>query len=746
MRKKIFLLLVFLVSFMGFGIDARAEAVDHSLNYDIEKFELSDNNILTIEGWGFIHNYDNYGYGTGVESYYSNNINRSLNESAALHLYFYFRSGNSIVGKNFDGSYAEEVSFIVGSDFTYDMCYKGSDTNQCVGNSYVYKNLKFKINIDLNKYFGIFNSGSNYSLYLLGRLGNVEKEVEVAVAEGVTNKTATEMFEISKLSNKIDVSGNHIIFSGSDFWRLTSNDSNLFYYGRRGKTKSGDYYDYILYYGDTLCVDGSAPRNGWDCSTTKFGPGDYLIGCGWNFDGKIDSPNGDGAHYTTRKCIQPSSSESDNYKIISARFVNVIGSVKIKFKGSSDHVCNISNGTLNACTGGSIENNCSMMTVYDDEKNISAVVSIKESSNITPGEDADYIDNYNSYFGIDYSKYNIVKGKTFHYALTYTNTASWSFVEKNYGNVFESDGDKVIRDKMKDYYKEINKEDFAAKVSIKSNDREEFNAAGIWDCKEKGGTKKEFASGSTTLICKYNLKYLYIDGNGEDTYGDILKNSNGDELTLGRNFYIPLSYEKDKFTWEVNSSSSLNTVKVRTNKDVKTPNSSLLAIDIISSSSSDDNNQCSIKIIDSNDVPDVPDGNYSGDSSGDSSGDPGYNFNSEYVDDKLYVYRTVDVNNPFPDGYIPKNWNNKDFIKRLKSSYDNLQKPDYETVPMTAKIINSVREIDTVYTSWEDTITSGSDNSGSNNFVSEHTYFNTIYSGKHCKYGLYNSKCDERVW
>ena len=59
---------------------------------------------------------------------------------------------------------------------------------------------------------------------------------------------------------------------------------------------------------------------------------------------------------------------------------------------------------------------------------------------------------------------------------------------------------------------------------------------------------------------------------------------------------------------------------------------------------------------------------------------------------------------------------------------------------VTAKIINSVREIDTVYTSWEDTITSGSDNSGSNNFVSEHTYFNTIYSGKHCKYGLYNSK------
>ena len=297
---------------------------------------------------------------------------------------------------------------------------------------------------------------------------------------------------------------------------------------------------------------------------------------------------------------------------------------------------------------------------------------------------------------------------------------------------------------MRDYYNEIGN-NFAANVSIKSNDIEKFNTAGTWDC--TGGKKDEFVNDNktTTLICKYNLKYLYIDGNGEDTYGDILENSNGDELTLGRNFYIPLSYKKDKFTWEVNSSSSLNTVKVRTNKDVRTPNSSLLAIDIISSSSSDDNNQCSIKIVDSNDVPVVPDDNYSGDS----SGDPGYNSNIEYVDDKLYVYRTVDVNNPFPDGYIPKNWNNKDFIKRLKSSYDNLQKPDYETVPMTAEIINSVRKIDTVYTSWEDTITSGSDNSGSNNFVSNNnnsTYFNTIYSGKHCKFGLYNSKCDERVW
>ena len=686
MRKKIFLLLVFLVSFMGFGIDVRAEAVDYSLLYDVTSFDISETQI-GIKGFAVRHNFNN--------------------DNPKINIFFEDSSGNRVV--DFDVSKT--------NDSLYDWYCQRNRDNTCNGYfSYRYDGVVFDAKLNLSDFSNssVFKYNTNYTLKIQVCLRNDGCSIveELGVPKGVVSGKNKDI-EITNSTDRMTIYTSSSRLLSSNWGFGTIQDGDVYW------EQNSSYKILSVIKGGSSCTSGA----------TKYS---Y---CPNLYELSYKHIYGD----CVRKGISGFASPGDQCSAYaSAAWVKPNGRVTIKFNGSSDHVCNISNGTLNACTGGSIENNCSKMTVYDDEKNISAVVSIKESSNITPGEDADYIDNYNSYFGIDYSKYNIVKGKTFHYALTYTNTASWSIVERNYGNLSQSEGDQAISAKMRNYYNEIGN-NFVVNVSIKSNDIEKFNTAGTWDC--TGGKKDEFVNDNktTTLICKYNLKYLYIDGNGEDTYGDILENSNGDELTLGRNFYIPLSYKKDKFTWEVNSSSSLNTVKVRTNKDVKTPNSYLLAIDIISSSSSDDNNQCSIKIVDSNDVPD---GNYSGDS----SGDPGYNSNSEYVDDKLYVYRTVDVNNPFPDGYIPKNWNNKDFIKRLKSSYDNLQKPDYETVPMTAEIINNVRRIDTVYISWEDTITSGSDNSGSNNFVGNATYFNTIYSGKHCKFGLYNSKCDGRVW
>lgn len=727
MKKKIILLLIFIVSFMEFGIEANAE--EHELLYSVDSLNIESSSKIKMNGWAFVHNYNQCGGSgctydfkptSGVMQNINDFISREQKVAASKDYdyvaYYFSKNGTTpyklSISINIRESNKTTDPVIYSSncsaygagctDGVINLEYVPTDLfswmcnevgSECQG--YITNNVGFNATIDLSK----LDAGKNYYFFIGVRLNNGyvgEKTI------GVSKAVVPKKFDTIEGDN-----GKSYMYSFNDgskiklsnLYSVVKNINNL---GREGKIYKFDDNN-VLFHKDSY---GSFISGGKYTITAAYDYDDYKI-----ISEKAHS------YLTLFYCFNDGSCGPASWFDTESE-----EGFKITKEPPNDHICNVEKGVIDACTGGSVENNCSKMTVYAsvNGQTISAVVSIKESSTISPGEDENFVDNYNSYFGIDYSKYNIVRGKTFHYALTYTNTASWSFVERNYGNVSESDGDKVIRDKMKDYYKEINKEDFAAKVSIKSNDREEFNAAGIWDCKEEGGTKKEFASGSTTLICKYELKYLNVDGNGKDTY-----NESESSTSIGRNFYIPSLYNKDKLTWEI-SGPELTTVEVRTDKVNKNVTSSLLKIEINSNS-----NKCYINVVGSNVTPDT-------------SGDPGYNPDTVYKDDKLYVYRSVSVNDPFPDGNIPENWNNVNLINRLKGSYQNISNPDYETVPLTTSVVKQIRSLDTIYTKWDDTITSSADNSGNNNFVRNANYFNII-RGKHCKFGLYKPECDERV-
>ncbi len=701
MRKKIVLLLIFIVSFMGFSLNASADVrrssnpicatkgknVDYSLNYDVEDFKIVNGNLY-ISGWVVRHNCDNYG---------------GINLDVSFRL---VSSDGKVVGIDSSGNILDDfkVNF-VSRDLTYDYCYRNVNNDTCTGEYLDYNNVGFNINLPLEKYLSQLSNNEwslkiHYKFYYFDSKNQkipIEGDENLAVYTTKVDSTSFKnaSFKLFGVGDKVDIIGNHVNYTKEKvyYWKLAKG----YVVSKRVEGTNGSPSTYTL-------------KNAGASAALDYG----FNNCGFDYANQIG--------LTEKKCIGPGTAVDTS---ISSIFVKASGAVKIKYVGSNDHICNVSSGTIDACTGGSIENNCSKMTVYTsvNGQNISAVVNINESSTISPGEGIDYVDDYNSYFGIDYSKYNIVKGKTFHYALTYTNTASWSIVERNYGSVSVNTGDAAIREKMKSYYTEIGS-NFVANVSIKSNDSEKFDTAGSWTC--TGGTKEEFASGNTTLTCKYELKYLYIDGSGKDSYVEEKIVNNGVELTLGRNFYIPLSYDKDKFTWEVSSSSELTTVKVRTNKENRNVTDYLLKTGINSNS-----NKCYINVVGPN---------YNPNTSGDSSGDPG----NEYVSDKLYVYRSVSISNPFPDGNIPENWNNVNLINRLKNSYQNINNPDYETVPLTASVVKQIRSLDTIYTKWDDTVTSSANNSGNNNFVRNANYFNII-KGKHCKFGLYKPECDERV-
>lgn len=70
MKKKIVLLLIFIVTFMEFGIEVNASRdkprcdvgthKDYSLNYDIEEMKMVGKRLY-IKGWVVKHNCDTYG-------------------------------------------------------------------------------------------------------------------------------------------------------------------------------------------------------------------------------------------------------------------------------------------------------------------------------------------------------------------------------------------------------------------------------------------------------------------------------------------------------------------------------------------------------------------------------------------------------------------------------------------------------------------------------------------------------------
>ena len=110
---------------------------------------------------------------------------------------------------------------------------------------------------------------------------------------------------------------------------------------------------------------------------------------------------------------------------------------------------------------------------------------------------------------------------------------------------------------------------------------------------------------------------------------------------------------------------------------------------------------------------------------------------SDVISDGLYLYRSVNVNNPFPNGAIPQNWNNEHYISRLKNSYSN--NLDYKTQVLNLDIVNKLRDINDIYTNWNDTNTGYGNPSGKNIYI-VNDYYSKI-NGKYCKYGFFDDKC-----
>ncbi len=713
MRKKIVLLIIFLVSFIGFGIEVKASRdnpscdvgtyKDYSLNYDIEKMEVVDKK-LHISGWVVKHNCDTYG---------DHNFSVS----------FRFVNGTNIVGVDSNGEILKdfEVDF-KDRDLTYAYCYKDAN-NHCTDTHFIYDFVGFDIYIPLDEYLSQL-SNNEWSLKIYSKFwyydssGNqrfMNDEEDLAVYEGNFDSESFEnsSFKLTGVGSEVDIIGNHVKYNYEDsyYWKLTAGIDGIERYVVTGKEWYSDYriYRYKL-------------KNGGVSAAKTYD----FNNCGFDYAKEVG--------LYEKACIGPGD-KTETY--INSTFVKPYGVIKFKYTGGDtipDEVCTIGNDSINSCESKNLLYNCDKMkirTTSDDGTILAAYVKINEYGRFT----------MTSSVG---SNVEVIAGQGFPIGMSYIYNLSWEMSDivcngfdevechkKLYYNLNYISFENVSSDTLQ---RKLNTTGVTETAKFKKNTDEDLSFAGSWECNGEINDVSNATSGGATIICQYKIKDAYINfDTGYITYSD--KSGQDRFKNLGSYFYIPLNYSSDKFNWNV-VSENISLVKVRTVKE----NYSFSV-----SHNWNIDTECYVNVKKGPfGPPDDP-------------GDPGDEINIVYrsvdtdissdestLDSNLKLYYLEEGTNWYNYFYdINDDGNkslNKSHFNRIKTSFNNLH---YSTKTLTnSKIKSLLKDYDSEnYTNW-----SNIDSSGISSFVKDSSYFKPINLGIgniHCKWGEFNeATCD----
>lgn len=708
MRKKIILLLIFIVSFLGFGLNVKADLsrseyektcwsganIDHSLTYNITKFVVDSNDNLSINGWAFIHNCDNYGGSVPLPSEGVWWSSRKISDRSRLvvKIVFVNESNNSKYEKavNFDGSV---------SDWSQFLKYGNSS------DGWYYKNIGFNFNVNLNDVANSIGNGTismkinaslpdyNPNWVITEDLAVYDNRKNLNQSEKIIDIADENKFEILNPSDRVRVTGNRVVHTsisgqGTWYWALTSKKSGLSY-----KAKNW-YYDgdgmlwYELYYGNSVSAD----------------PSQVFSICGWEYDKNIDGDYG-------YPCYQPTNS-TDNSKAIRGIFVMAVGKIRFKFNGSNNFVCSATSGldaTIKDCNG-TAKATCDKMTVFNGNKN-----SLGEVNNLSEEISFSMDDNYSSM--------KIYAGGGFPFGMTFIDTISW-------------ENDKTVKDAAalkqtimntyfvggRGYLNEIKSKLQNGFNSMKQGDELKLSDAdvGSWSCSNEGNYINKIVTKCTYRV---NTAYLYYVNSGKISYTQSENSING-----GNKFYVALSYELEQYRWQMKTG-NLSILKIRTSKDSYVPNVTFnFKIDTpdirsVLPDSNGNGKACYINV--------YQDFYHTGDGDGDGTDDGDTLINTNEV---KFSYRTVNISYPFPNNVKADNWSdycdNHNCSAVFKESYNdgNLE---YKTKPLTGSVLTSINRLDNTLYGYKGF--NSIDIYGSNSFISDR-YFETR-NGRHCYIG-----------
>lgn len=211
--KKVLLLLTTFVITLFINTPVKAASLDHSLIYDIEKFEVTKETI-TFEGWAFINNFHNYGGS-------STNISILANDTVAGKIEYNSTKNSSLYEAN-----------CIRYTGLNQPCIESHDASTCkigvLSSSCKFDNVGFKVTFSISELIEKLGKDKTITFKLKVTTQGVTKSTNVAVPSTVSNVQNGDVIEgdnttieISGISNTATIrveDGRVLASDGSFLW------------------------------------------------------------------------------------------------------------------------------------------------------------------------------------------------------------------------------------------------------------------------------------------------------------------------------------------------------------------------------------------------------------------------------------------------------------------------------------------------------------------------------------------------
>lgn len=651
MKKKIFLFLFIIITSLSLLENVKAEKGNcGAVRYDVTNLNIRDEKI-TFTGWAFINctqNYTNYkgndssivksgggqkikiraidsnGNQVGSEKEVNGSIVNNINYNFYCQQY-YFQTEKSECQKAYNGTFP--------SSGWNNRCTDGVASSQCL-----YQNIGFSITFNTSEWnvedgtqirFQIAVTNRDYQNKYNRSYSNWETlSLNKAIKPDIKNNPNIEIVKNSSgesvkviISEGIfrDINGNYVV-------ETSDGTKGSCAHVRKDYAHCAPYSWSDAVEGEVYKISSSTIgefKNGYSASTinefkilgntTTYSPGRYIVYVEKGWRGERKRYPG-----------------SDKEMVLYASWVKPTGEFVIKVY--NDKKCKPSQPNIKAScnsSSSSFSSTCEKLTVKtndaNDEIKSKANVKISQTGSITT-----ILTPTNTY-----------AGGGFKFGIMYHNTISWSLVEQYKGTI--EDITKEMQAKLKENFVD----GFGLKNVKFGNEQipDDYFKQNI-KCQETGS----FTNGNTlTTMC-----IVYLPNSVVEEYTGKVTYKQGDNLGLNNKYYTPIDWNSNKKYEVVATISGMDRLKESSVKaDSKDKNKAWTGTWEYTLNGSKDN--CDINLYPLYGQP------------------TGGKKNLKYT----FIYRPIDLNNPFPNRNPGMNWydwyNIERNKERLESSYNREQ-------------------------------------------------------------------------
>ena len=651
MKKKIFLFLFIIITSLSLLENVKAEKGNcGAVRYDVTNLNIRDEKI-TFTGWAFINctqNYTNYkgndssivksgggqkikiraidsnGNQVGSEKEVNGSIVNNINYNFYCQQY-YFQTEKSECQKAYNGTFP--------SSGWNNRCTDGVASSQCL-----YQNIGFSITFNTSEWnvedgtqirFQIAVTNRDYQNKYNRSYSNWETlSLNKAIKPDIKNNPNIEIVKNSSgesvkviISEGIfrDINGNYVV-------ETSDGTKGSCTYVRKDYAHCKPYSWSDAVEGEVYKISSStigAFKNGYSASTinefkilgntTTYSPGRYIVYVEKGWRGERKRYPG-----------------SDKEMVLYASWVKPTGEFVIKVY--NDKKCKPSQPNIKAScnsSSSSFSSTCEELTVKtndaNDEIKSKANIKISQTGSITT-----ILTPTNTY-----------AGGGFKFGIMYHNTISWSLVKQYKGTI--EDITKEMQAKLKENFVD----GFGLKNVKLGNEQipDDYFKQNI-KCQETGS----FTNGNTlTTMC-----IVYLPNSVVEEYTGKVTYKQGDNLGLNNKYYTPIDWDSNKKYEVIATISGMDRLKESSVKaDSKDKNKVWTGTWEYTLNGSKDN--CDINLYPLYGQP------------------TGGKKNLKYI----FIYRPIDLNNPFPNRNPGMNWydwyNIERNKERLESSYNREQ-------------------------------------------------------------------------